>query len=548
MASLSSHITVTVTANSVGPARAGFGTPMIPSHTASWAERVRSYSDYAAVLADWDDDSPEARAANGLFAQDPKPTKVKIGRANGAVPTQQYTIGQVALRNSYKYEIFVEGEDFTAASPDYTSDGSATAAEIHNGLVTALNAVTGKNFTAVFASLVVADFNFTADNTTDILTAAAHTLQTGDGPFQLTNSGGALPAGLSTLTDYWIIRLDANTFQFATSLANALAGTFVNFTTNGTGTHTAADTVNTKRPSDPFLVNGNAPGAWFSLECDPNDLACEQSHADPGIAAELAAIQSADSDWYALVTLYNSNAYALAAAAWAAANSKVYLCDVENSKTVTQVLGAGGTDTADDLKALNYERAAAVYHSSPAAMLAARWAGTRLTYTPGKATWKWAQPQGVSPPLTNFAKSLTDTQRTNLLNKRANTLENVAGFNVMVEGTTANASRFIDTRRDLDWLADAVQKNVLGALLSNPKIVLTSDSGINVVVGKLEGVGLEAVREGVAVGGANAPVVTAPRASELTADDIAQRRLPGLKLSLTLAHGLHKVDINVVTA
>ncbi len=82
------------------------------------------------------------------------------------------------------------------------------------------------------------NITFTADNTTDQLTAAVHGMVTGDGPLQLTNSGGALPTGLATATDYWVIRIDVNTIQLATSRANAKALTVLTFTTDGTGTHT----------------------------------------------------------------------------------------------------------------------------------------------------------------------------------------------------------------------------------------------------------------------------------------------------------------------
>lgn len=103
-------------------------------------------------------------------------------------------------------------------------------------------------------ALVVADDTFTADNTTETLTATAHGLETGDGPLRLTNSGGALPTGLATATDYWIIRTGADTFKLASSLANAYASTEVAFSTNGTGTHTISDTASTQRGIDGWFV------------------------------------------------------------------------------------------------------------------------------------------------------------------------------------------------------------------------------------------------------------------------------------------------------
>lgn len=47
-----------------------------------------------------------------------------------------------------------------------------------------------------------------------------------------------LPAGLSLATDYYVIKMSDTTFELATSYANAIAGTQVNITDAGTGTHT----------------------------------------------------------------------------------------------------------------------------------------------------------------------------------------------------------------------------------------------------------------------------------------------------------------------
>jgi hypothetical protein len=72
---------------------------------------------------------------------------------------------------------------------------------------------------------------------TDTFNEAAHGLLTGDGPFQLTTSG-TVPAGLALLHDYWVIKTGAGTFKLADSLALALAGTPVTFSSDGTGVHT----------------------------------------------------------------------------------------------------------------------------------------------------------------------------------------------------------------------------------------------------------------------------------------------------------------------
>lgn len=88
-------------------------------------------------------------------------------------------------------------------------------------------------------AIAFSSFTFTADSATDeVDKGSAHSLETGDGPFTLTNSGGALPGGLATGTNYWFISAGANTGKFASSPENAYAGTAIDITSAGTGTHT----------------------------------------------------------------------------------------------------------------------------------------------------------------------------------------------------------------------------------------------------------------------------------------------------------------------
>jgi hypothetical protein len=105
----------------------------------------------------------------------------------------------------------------------------------------------GEIVAAIPHPLVYADNALTSvDHTADTLTKTAHALKTGDGPIQLTTSG-TLPAGLATATNYWAIRSDANTIKLASSLLNALSLSAIDFTSNGSGTHTIVDTPDTKR-------------------------------------------------------------------------------------------------------------------------------------------------------------------------------------------------------------------------------------------------------------------------------------------------------------
>jgi hypothetical protein len=58
------------------------------------------------------------------------------------------------------------------------------------------------------------------------------------------NAGGALPPGLNNTDIFWLVRLTSTTARVATTLANAIAGTYVAWTSAGSGTHTMTVTSN----------------------------------------------------------------------------------------------------------------------------------------------------------------------------------------------------------------------------------------------------------------------------------------------------------------
>ena len=108
----------------------------------------------------------------------------------------------------------------------------ATAAEIDDTLVSA-----AANICEEQVAVVNASATFTADAATDRLTIAqVKGLRTGNG-VQVSTSG-TLPAGLAAVTTYYWIRVSDTTGKLATTYANALAGTAIDLTSAGSGTHT----------------------------------------------------------------------------------------------------------------------------------------------------------------------------------------------------------------------------------------------------------------------------------------------------------------------
>ena len=115
--------------------------------------------------------------------------------------------------------------------------------------VTAVPVITSVDLTEAILAVITAIVDivtpsagtFTAANATDLCTLASHGFKTGL-KVQVSNSGGALPTGLSASTDYFVIFVSTSTFKLATSLANALAGTVIDITADGSGTNTVTPT------------------------------------------------------------------------------------------------------------------------------------------------------------------------------------------------------------------------------------------------------------------------------------------------------------------
>ncbi len=634
-------VQVQINIDNVGVSRPGYGMPLIVSHNATFPDRIRFYSAVSeATEADFASDSPEALMLTAFFSQSPKPPTVAIGRADGAKPTKRYSIKVPAspgAKSAYAYVIEVKGEGVTETDATYTSDSAATIAEVHNGIVTALNAVTGKNYTAAFAALTFADREFvaeaddetittcdalvnpddvfTAEADTEVFTAVAHglltgdgpfqvsngggalptgltaatdywviridadtfylatslanalagtnlsisddgtgtqtiadtastkrvyahTLQTGDGPFQVSNSGGALPAGLVAATDYWVIRTGTYTFKFASTLANALAGTAVALTTDGTGTQTMADTVATLSPTAAFTVTGDAPGDWFSLALASDDvrgarLEIHENHDSPaGLSDELDAILDEDDSFYQVHTMYNSEPYCTDVADWTELNERTYVAAFNETDMLNVAVGSGTDFGAEALDAA-YTGTAGIYARDPSQMASARWMGRWLPTDPGQATAALKTLVGLD------TEALTGTQRTNLKNRRMQTYRRIYGRGVVTEGMVySTIYRFLDVRRDVHWFIDELKRGGFELLAGSDKVPYTPN-GFAKVEGMLRGKAILAEAQGVF--GEKTTAVEMPEFEDVEDADKAIRTVRNARISGTLAGAVHSL-------
>jgi hypothetical protein len=133
---LNEIVDVEITRESRGITRVGFNTPLLLSFHSRFAEVVRTYSSLSGMVADGFLTSDNAyKMANSVFAQADCPDEIKVGRLTTAV-AQVNTLTPTVV-NSFLYTVTINGILYS-----YTSDGTATAAEIVTGINAAINAGT----------------------------------------------------------------------------------------------------------------------------------------------------------------------------------------------------------------------------------------------------------------------------------------------------------------------------------------------------------------------------------------------------------------------
>lgn len=262
--------------------------------------------------------------------------------------------------------------------------------------------------------------------------------------------------------------------------------------------------------------------------------------ADPGIAADLIAIQAEDDGWYGLSLDSNSKAEVLAAAAFVEPLEKIFIYNTVDTEVSDSVVT---TDVMSSLKALSYMRTGGLYDQNRLLGFSGlAWMGNRFAGSdPGSDTWSYKTLVGVK-----VDTNVTAAQRAAILSTPTTTGKNGNIYTLIensgrTENGKAASGEWLDTVRFLDWLRSILRTGIAQLLFSNSKVPYT-DTGIEAVVNVVKG----ALSRGVAVGGLanDTPyVVTAPAAADVDPSVRQQRLLPNVTFSARLAGAIHIVQI-----
>lgn len=540
---LDSIADISVDRTSAPLTRPGFGTLLLLAYHNLYADRVRTYSDLAGLVADGFTPYDKVyRDAQAVWSQEIAPPTIKVGRR--ALPfTQVVNVTPFAPASASTAETWtlkIDGHTVT-----FTSDSTPTLAEVCTGLAAAVNALadadaivatgassgsvqtlTGATLDGVVGDDVMVEPRFVTLTLSshadwDLTTAVVSGI---DGNGNLMTENFAIPnGGNATVTG-------TKRFLRVTSVViPAQSGTSGTFTVGLRAIVTADGTSGTT------VACTSVAGELHSYELTTKNFAgLTTATTNAGIATDLAAVFADDGDWYGLALDSNGSDEAVAAAAWVETNKKFMLVQTSDEAH----LATGSTTCLGyQLKNANYLRTSWMFRrkiGTVDACTVAAWAGKEFAKDPGRSTWGHKTLAGQTPD------TLTNTERAAIESYNGNHYASLGGRSVANPGKVAG-NEWMDVTRDLDSVRVNLQYDLVDVELANDKIPMT-DEGINLVgtaVGKRMQLSVDA---GIF---ANDPryTVTVPRASAVSTTNRQNRVLPGVTFQARVAGSIHKIQV-----
>ena len=310
------------------------------------------------------------------------------------------------------------------------------------------------------------------------------------------------------------VSLAAEAIAIALDMNNDASG----WGTSGTGELTIAAVGNDVEIDAVSPANDNE--MWYYSSLSNISLTDVTADRGTGIADDLAAILTADDDWYCLLLADAFGAVEIEAAAdWIESYQKICV-----AATQDRVVATAGTGIINTLKTSSNERTFMIY--SPHSMAeypAAAVAGRFLPEEPGEVVWADKSLSGVTYWEGGTTAQLQNVEKKDGDLRFGNHYTKTAGVGNLRWGVTPKGE-YIDIIRLGDWAVARCREDIFSAHRANKKIAFT-DSGIALITGIIEKRLKEKVQDGFVDGSVS---VDAPLASDVTAADKAARKLPGV--------------------
>jgi hypothetical protein len=467
MSLLDSLVNISITAQTKVPTVQGFGTPLLLAYHTRYSDLLRSYLDLASLLTDGFTVNDQVyKMASKIFAQNPHPPSFYVGRRQ--LPFTQ--IVELTLCNTgslgYVYSYTIVTDDGLQYPVSLASTGSPTADAT-------LLSVTGSPVTY--------------DHTTShAFTATGYPYLRNGQPVTL---GGTPPTGFSLATTYYMVNVTATTFQ----LSATKGGSVVTATTdNGTSVtlSLAFAHCTVTNPSAGVIRFTSTAGHMIDITGLPTPaksgalgtITVKTTTADPGIVADLAAIEAVDStSWYGVLIDSNGKAEIEALAAHIETQTKIFGYTTSDSDCVDNAVS---TDVMSQLQALGYTRTIGLYLANETESYGAcAWVGNRLSTQPGAANWAYCALVGVAYDSTLGGYVTVVTSVNGGVSKNGNVYVPLAGLGSTLFGLTPSGE-FIDIPIAIDWMKVNMQARILirlaNASAAGSKIPYTDDGAAQI--------------------------------------------------------------------
>ncbi len=156
MSELDTVVSVTITANTVTPTRAGFGTAMLLGHTSVFADDYRIYTDLSGMTADGFATKDELyQKASAMFSQSPRPERVFVARmTSNASFTHTLTVSTATAGLHIKVDVF-DPSTGAYTTIDRTIPGASNTTAEATAVAALIDALPGVAATAASAVVTI---------------------------------------------------------------------------------------------------------------------------------------------------------------------------------------------------------------------------------------------------------------------------------------------------------------------------------------------------------------------------------------------------------
>lgn len=495
MTAISQVIDLTITVQDAQLSGVPFGVGLVLAETHAFAERVKSFGSLAEVGTEFGTSSSEYAAATGPFSQSNQPDVLKFGR----VPATMTLTPTVPLQNNTIYSVTFNGVTFA-----YTSDGSATAQEIVEGIV---DAATTNGYPITAVNTGTKTFTISGNQVSKIAVGATITIDGSTG-----NDG-----------DYTVV---SRTFSTPDTLI-VVSQTIPDATADGAIKAPVTLTENN--------VVVAVPDGSYAFSNTANLSVAFTAVGTYSAALDLCA--AADPAFYYVYATTRTTAKQESILDWVEANQRLSLLAEATAAAVNDSPSTDTTSLMHHADSQNLTRGGAMYYPDAATEYPeGSWTSLVLQYQPGQAVFAFKDLPGYE------ATNLTTNQLNNLNGKNGNYYVSArdAFGNTQTYGYpgTAGSGRFFDITIAVDALRNALVQNIFALFKNNLKVPYTE-------------AGVEQVKSAVRAAVASLPnaiasldSLTAPNPATVPSNIKATRTLPDVNFTVTLSGAIQSVQIN----